>query len=55
MEVLTDRRHRVGPCTTQVSLLPNKAVKITRNMRGKANVKNAFAGFRQKALFVNRT
>jgi hypothetical protein len=35
--------------------VPNSAVKITRNMRGKANVKKAFAGFRQKALFVKRT
>ena len=30
-------------------------MKITRNISGNANVKNADAGFRQKALFVNRT
>ena len=35
--------------------LPNNTVKITRNMSGKTNVKNADAGFRQKALFVYRT
>ena len=29
-------------------------MKITRNISGNANVKNADAGFRQKALFVNR-
>ena len=27
-------------------------VKITRNISGKANVKNADAGFRQNAMFV---
>jgi hypothetical protein len=31
---------------------PKIAVKITRNMRGKANVKKAEAGFRQNAVFV---
>ena len=36
-----------------VSVLPLKiAVKITRNINGKANVKKADAGFRQKARFV---
>ena len=30
-------------------------MKITRNISGNANVKNAEAGFRQKALFVYRT
>ena len=34
---------------------PNSAVKMTRNIRGNANVKKALAGLRQKALFVNRT
>ena len=31
---------------------PRSDVKITRNIKGKANVKPAEAGFRQKALFV---
>ena len=31
---------------------PSRAVKITRNISGKANVKNADAGLRQKDLFV---
>ncbi len=35
--------------------LPKSDVKITRNMSGNANVKNADAGLRQKALFVKRT
>ena len=34
---------------------PSSAVKITRNISGNANVKNADAGLRQKDLFVNRT
>ena len=34
---------------------PSKAVKITRNMSGKANVKKADAGLRQNALLVYRT
>jgi hypothetical protein len=33
---------------------PSNDVKITRNSSGKMNVKNADAGFRQNALFVNR-
>ena len=33
---------------------PSRAVKITRNMSGNANVKNAEAGFRQNALFTYR-
>jgi hypothetical protein len=32
--------------------LPSREVKITRNMRGKANVKNAREGFLQKALLT---
>jgi hypothetical protein len=31
---------------------PNSDVKITRNMRGNAKVKNAAAGLRQNAVFV---
>ena len=31
---------------------PNSAVKITRNISGNANVKNADAGFRKNARFV---
>ena len=42
------------PNTGTVSL-PNRAVKITRNISGKAKVKNAEAGLRQNALFVKRT
>ena len=34
---------------------PSSAVKITRNISGNANVKNADAGLRQNDLFVNRT
>ena len=36
----------------ETSSLPSNEVKITRNSNGKMNVKNADAGFRQKALFV---
>ena len=31
--------------------MPSSAVKITRNISGNANVKNAEAGLRQNALF----
>ena len=34
---------------------PSSAVKMTRNMSGKAKMKNAEAGFRQNALFVYLT
>jgi hypothetical protein len=33
-------------------LCPSSAVKMTRNMSGKANVKNADAGLRQNALLT---
>ncbi len=33
-------------------LLPSKAVKITRNISGKANMKKAWDGFRQNALLT---
>ncbi len=46
VEVLTS-----CPRTRAVSF-PNRPVKITRNISGKANVKKAAAGFRQNALFV---
>jgi hypothetical protein len=32
--------------------LPSSAVKITRNINGNANVKNAACGLRQNAVFV---
>ncbi len=35
-----------------ISPSPSSDVKITRNISGNANVKNAEAGFRQNALFV---
>jgi hypothetical protein len=43
--------HCPGP-SEQMSSPPNRAVKMTRNMRGNAKVKKALAGFRQNALFV---
>ena len=58
-----ERRHRAHVVRGRVELeppelaprpCPSSAVKITRNISGNANVKNAEAGFRQNALFVNR-
>src|SRR5207247_457628 len=43
------------PGATSMVPLPRSEVKITRNIRGKANVKKAEPGLRQKALFVYRT
>src|SRR5919202_6764236 len=44
-------------CTPPMGTFPDPSsdVKITRNINGNANVKNADAGFRQNALLVKRT
>ena len=44
----------MSPPPRSTSSFPISVVKITRNSKGNANVKNAEAGFRQKALFVKR-
>jgi hypothetical protein len=46
VDVSTDR----APILTEK--WPSRAVKITRNISGNANVKNAEAGFRQNALLT---
>ena len=48
----TSPRPGTRTCANSTSPEPSRAVKITRNINGKANVKNAEAGFRQNALFV---